>query len=740
MASRLALILAAGALLIGCRFDLDTVPDPGGDGDGDGDGDGPDAGPGGPEFLVAGASPSMVGPGDTVVIEGRFPDPTQVFLPGADGPVPATVDVLGSRRLAITVPDGALSGALELRGDGMTISGPELRIASYAPRMGDLAIHARQFTTARQTAVLDSERRGAAVIAVGDWLYVLGGVTGGAGWRDDIERARINADGTLGGFAAAGQLRGPRAFAAVVRIHDQVYLVGGSDGSPLASIERAAVDGGELGPFADAGTISAPRSAHRAVIVGDALYLLGGRDQTGNVAMIERATVDADGNLSSFTVVDGVELGTARSGFTEVLTRSELLVAGGSTGTVPALDMVEGAAASGEGALADFAVADAVDLKPRTGHAGFSAGQRAYVLGGTDTDPVEAATIAADGLVDDFTRDTATLRVERSDAGLALARDHVYLAGGSAVGDLDSVEEASLARDVELDTLAAAGALTTARSRAGWVVLGNRLCAIGGAGAAGSLASVECAPVAADGALGAFADAGVTLGTARAAAALAVIGSWLYVIGGENGSGPLRSLERAPIAADGTLGGFVAAGNLITRRAGAVALVLGDTLHVLSGWDGTELDDRYESAAIAADGDLGVFTVSEDQVPKLRGGIAGVVGPYVEVIGLDKNKRATISGDGFGSFGDDDGSPLRGEVSGTVAGDWLFVTGGVEKPQNLYATRMSQAGVSPMSTAGTLVTPRLASGAVVLGDWLYILGGETPGGQPLASIERARLR
>ncbi len=729
MAARIALIVAAG-LLAGCLYDLDAVPPPGGGADG-----GADA-----PFVITGVSPAMVSAGDTVVVEGRFDELPGLFLPAATGTVQPAVDVLGPRRLAITIPEGAISGPLELRFDGNSYPGPELRISSFAPTMGDLAITPRQFTTARQAASLITARRGAAVIAAGDWLYVLGGVAGAAGWLDDIERARIHADGTLGPFAAAGRLTGPRAFAAAVRIGDHLYLLGGTAGGFLDTIERATIDAGGLGPFEAAGTLAGARAAHRAVVIGDSVYLIGGENQDGPVASIERAPIGADGP-GAFARVDGTALATMRSAFTEVVTRSQLVVSGGRDATILTLDLVESAAAAGDGSLAPFSIAAAIDVKDRSGHVGFTAGRRTYVIGGQGDDSVEVATLSAAGVVTDFTRDAATARIDRTDAGLAVVRDQVFVVGGRGAVDEATVEQASLARDAALGPFQAAGALTTPRARAGWVALPGRLCAVGGEGAGGPLGSIECAPVAADGTLGAFADAGVSLATARSGPVVAVIGRWLYVIGGGAFDNPKRSIERAAIRDDGTLGELAAAGSLQVDRLGATAVVLGSTLHVFGGWDGEQLDNTRESAPILADGSLGTFVVDGSSIPAIYLGAAGVVGPYVVLLGLDKTKRATIEGDDFGSFGDDDAIALDGEVAAAVAGDWLLVTGGAASPDKVFATRMSQGGVSSYTQVGTLVTPRRAAGAIVLGDWLYVLGGQNAAGtQVLSSIERARLQ
>jgi hypothetical protein len=371
----------------------------------------------------------------------------------------------------------------------------------------------------------------------------------------------------------------------------------------------------------------------------------------------------------------------------------------------------------------------------------------AYVIGGGASTSVEAAAVDDTGMLGAFVAGTSSLRVDRRFAGLAVGRDHVFVVGGQSTSDLASVEDASLAADASLDPFEMAGGLTTPRAHAGYVALGPRLCAVGGdstAAAGGELATIECAEVQSDGTLGMFADAGVRLVTPRSGAALAVVGAWLYAVGGDDGSGPLKSVEKAPIMPDGTLGAFAADNTaLTTARFGAGAIVLGQTLHIIGGWTGAVYASTVDAAPIMADGSLMPFATTSSTLARLQGPSFGVLRSWVYLIGPQMNLRANISGDTFGDFAGAGGTPLGVDVATASAGDWLYATGGAPpgNPANVYAWHMTSAGLGNLAQVGSLNAPRSAAGAIVLGEWLYILGGLAGDGTTvLASIERARLR
>jgi hypothetical protein len=156
--------------------------------------------------------------------------------------------------------------------------------------------------------------------------------------------------------------------------------------------------------------------------------------------------------------------------------------------------------------------------------------------------------------------------------------------------------------------------LVTPRDTHTSALIGRYLYIIGGVGANGSLSSVEQAMVNADGTLGQFAIVRSTLVTPRRAHTSRVIGNRLYVIGGF-GDAPLSSVEQATVEPDGSIGAFTTAEDiaLVDARASHANVVVGSYLYVIGGLSTTMLN-TVERATIHADGSIGPFSA----VPEVR--------------------------------------------------------------------------------------------------------------------------
>src|SRR5262249_51112085 len=131
----------------------------------------------------------------------------------------------------------------------------------------------------------------------------------------------------------------------------------------------------------------------------------------------------------------------------------------------------------------------------------------------------------------------------------------VYVIGGgpsAAVPPLLSVERATIDDDGSLEMFANVSnvSLMVGRRSPASAVIGNHIYVMSGNGL-----TVERAPISGNGLLGTFEDAKIALKTLRQFAVAAVVGKWVYVIGGFNGNA-LGTVEQAPIAADGTVGAF----------------------------------------------------------------------------------------------------------------------------------------------------------------------------------------
>ncbi len=86
-------------------------------------------------------------------------------------------------------------------------------------------------------------RAGFAAVAISGWVYAVGGYTDN-GVTNTVEKALINADGTLGKWTFTTPLTVPRADLAVVEDSGWIYALGGiskSGGQPLDTIEALKV-------------------------------------------------------------------------------------------------------------------------------------------------------------------------------------------------------------------------------------------------------------------------------------------------------------------------------------------------------------------------------------------------------------------------------------------------------------------------------------------------------------------
>jgi hypothetical protein len=90
-----------------------------------------------------------------------------------------------------------------------------------------------------------------------------------------------------------------------------------------------------------------------------------------------------------------------------------------------------------------------------------------------------------------------------------------------------------------------------------------------------------------------------------------VVGDWLYVIGGRSSVGVVGTVERAKIAADGTIGSFLRMSetDLAHPRMGAAWFIYDNYLYVTGGTQGPDFTavNLVERARIEADGRLGPF-------------------------------------------------------------------------------------------------------------------------------------
>ena len=717
-------------------------------------------------FLV---TPSIASSGDTITLDGRFGSAAEARFAGA---APIRITDIGPDHATVQVPASAGSGELAVARGARVIGAAPFRRTSFPLGIG-VFDHA---TTGRWTPALTTRREFQSSVVIGNYLYVIGG------YHDtflaSVERATINADGSLSSFSIVPHaLQTPRDGHTSIVIGNSLYVIGGNSQSDgLDTIERATITAdGSLSPFSILPNLrlNRARAFHTCEIVGDSLYVIGGTGVSEDrLASVERATIREDGSLGPFSTLP-VRLSTPRSNFTSIVFGRSLYVIGGARteddDDIEALGSVERATISPDGSLSGFTIVSQLII-PRGYHSGALLGDELYVIGGRRSrewlSSVEHATLHADGSLGPFVVvPRASSSVARANHSSAVVGDSIYLIGGSVddghghAAHRDDIEHATVNAHGELAPPSVISeALATARSAHTTVVADNSLYLIGGFADRG-LRSVEHARIHADGSLSPWELApDVALSKPRRAASSVLIGDWLYIIGGTVDDGLAdATIERARFER-GALSAFSITHNvaLVTPRSEHTSVVIGEWIYVLGGADqhGHALS-LSERAHIGAGHRPSSFTA----VPELaltterRGHSLAIVGDWVYVIGgadaedhaLGSVERARIRADGtLDRF-----APVPGVVLGTarhghsnaVVGGWLYVIGG-ENGEPLGSVERAAIGaggeLGPFSAASiTLSAARRAHGTVVLGNFLYVLGGRSD--HPLNTIERAEL-
>jgi N-acetylneuraminic acid mutarotase len=384
---------------------------------------------------------------------------------------------------------------------------------------------------------------------VDDQLYVLGGY-GSSDELRSIEQTTVHADGTIDSFATSAiELSTKRQSFSVVHVGNYLYALSGQSlpgGALPASCERASLHGGDLSSFVSYPETLVAQAGHHALVSGNHVYVFAG------LAATQHAAVQTTGELTAFS--SGPSLVTPRAGAAVARVWNHLYVIGGHTASTTALATFERSTLADDGALGAFATYPVTSLATaRDRAAAVVIGEKLIVIGGTNASgnalsTVEHATINPGGsLGPSATLAGVTLATPRSGHTVTVIGSRVYVVGGhdNAGQSLATIESATIEADGSLSTFQVVGSLQSARDGHSTVVNGNNLYVIGGAANGQPLTTFERAVVAADGSLGAFAEAG-TLG-ARTDAALAAVGNYVYLLGGRDTTGAVGTILRATL-------------------------------------------------------------------------------------------------------------------------------------------------------------------------------------------------
>jgi len=241
-----------------------------------------------------------------------------------------------------------------------------------------------------QAGTLLHEERGftEAVVRNGS-IYVVGGGNGpnGQNLLRSVERAKINADGSLGEWVQeAQQTVLPRRCTKVSLIGDVLYSFGGFGGALLDSVEFATIQNdGSVGEWQLASEpMTLPRYVNSVKAVNGAAYVLGGHDQSKGVGItdVEWTKPTSSGDMKNWAATSPMK--TGRYGLSSISSNEHLYAFGGLTG-LEYLNSVEVARVLPNGGLAEWRDTTAMTV-PRATFSVVKHDQWIYVIGGTNRD------------------------------------------------------------------------------------------------------------------------------------------------------------------------------------------------------------------------------------------------------------------------------------------------------------------------------------------------------------------
>jgi hypothetical protein len=279
-------------------------------------------------------------------------------------------------------------------------------------------------------------RTGAGAV-IGNTYWVFGGQQDqdqGFAILNTIQSAPIDATGTLGAFTqSSATLPDERGSTQAAVIGNNLYLVGNYGfGLPGSAVEQATIypDGG-LGPVTQYGqSLVEDLSGPGLVVYQGSLYVFGGGQGSGSLAHVEAAPILADAGLGSFALVGSMAEGTAALGWAVV--GDAIYAFGGYNGSGTLSEVQKMPGLTSDGGASFLNLAGTSLATPTQQFMTSVVGSNLYVLGGTNQSgpitTIQQASLST-GTLGNFTN-TANLGSNLNESTVLTSHGNLSLVGG----------------------------------------------------------------------------------------------------------------------------------------------------------------------------------------------------------------------------------------------------------------------------------------------------------------------
>jgi hypothetical protein len=214
----------------------------------------------------------LASPGNLITLEGNFDRNMVVQFPGAAATVP--LDAYGPHRATVTVPNDAAAGGLVAIGSPGSTEPFAFRTLSFRPELQAFRSTYEQTDIGRFLGASPLfQRTGGAAVTAGGRVYMIGGSLASGAPSATIDSMLVNADDTLGDPTSnVAMLTTARSRHASLAIGPYVYAIGGvAAGGATDNVEGTQLDEmlqlGTFGPPPGDVKLTVPREGLAATVI-----------------------------------------------------------------------------------------------------------------------------------------------------------------------------------------------------------------------------------------------------------------------------------------------------------------------------------------------------------------------------------------------------------------------------------------------------------------------------------------
>lgn len=620
----------------------------------------------------------------------------------------------------------------------------ELTTVEYAPINASGTLGAWSATSS-----ISGGKQGLAAAANNGYLYVLGGVQGGA-VQSTVQYAKVNPPGVTSSYTATTALGTARKGAAVIAYNGYLYAVGGMTSTTAATtaVNYAAINSdGTVGTWGTTTALTTARGYHYATAYNGYMYVVGGKTgSTTTTNTVYYSKINANGTVGTWTSTTAFT--NARQWLAGTVYAGYMYITGGdSNDTGTQYGDVRYAAINANGTIGTWSTTTSLP-QTRESMKLVASGGYMYLVGGwnnvgnTYYNAVQYAPINANGTIGIWTA-TTSFTTGREDHALEIYNGYMYIFGGqNSSGQLSDVQYAPINANGTVGTWSSNTSMTATRIYFGSAIYNGNVYFGGGQDSGGTiLTTVQYASInnGGNGAVGAWTDDTDLLPGRMNQLASVAYNGYLYIVGGSVNGTAQNKVLYSKINDDGSIGAWTTDTHTFTNgRVLSGAVAYNGYLYVIGGYNGSSTyynDVQY--APIGSSGALSSnFASTTNFATSGRQGFgAGAYNGYMYVVGgwdgstdIADTRYAPINANGtLGAWSSS--SSFTGGRSGHavfIYNGYIYMGGGYG------ATITNDVQYAPLNANGTVGTWKYTSAfhgvrwAFTMGaydGYAYLVGG-----------------